>query len=286
MDILYLIDYTFGDPQGPEPQCSGTVPGEEYIANVFIDAEVTSEGDNPDVVEKGDNFTIDIYMQNSSGFKVYGYSCTWKIYSPTGNNVTYVDMGGETYDVPSMILPFGGWRLSSTPGEFYWSLLNSYTMFNMDGILPDTFSHVAIDIPNLPNSGIWPETDNLRELRFQIGMNCAEAGIICIDSIDYSPNSNYDWLWAPHSDPEWLGEALCVNIVDSLLCGDTNSDGNVNLLDILIIIGYLYADPPGYPPVPWDAGDVNNDGKINLLDILYLISYLYVSPPGPDPHCI
>ncbi len=36
-------------------------------ANVFIDAEVTSQGANPEVIKAGDDFTIDIYMQNLSG---------------------------------------------------------------------------------------------------------------------------------------------------------------------------------------------------------------------------
>ncbi len=69
------------------------------------------------------------------------------------------------------------------------------------------------------------------------------------------------------------------------VCGDANWDGNVNLLDILYLISYLYNNPPGDPPMPYDAGNVNSDGNINLLDILYLIQYLYDSPPGPEPNC-
>ena len=70
-----------------------------------------------------------------------------------------------------------------------------------------------------------------------------------------------------------------------MVCGDADSDGYVNLLDILFLISYLYGDPPGPIPDPAEAGDGNADGAINLLDVLQLVNYLYNSPPGPEPVC-
>lgn len=179
-------------------------------ANVYIDAEVTSQGANPEIVKAGDNFTIDIYMQNSSGAVVNGFSSTWIIFSPTSSNVTYIDIGGGTYGMPVMLWPSNGWRPSYTPGAFYWTTLNAYTLFHMDGNLPDTFNHSTAGIP--PNSA-WPASDNTRLLRLQIGMNCATGGTICIDSIDYAPNADYDWLWLPPSSPEWVGGAYCFEVI-------------------------------------------------------------------------
>lgn len=57
--------------------------------------------------------------------------------------------------------------------------------------------------------------------------------------------------------------------------GDANGDGSINLLDILLLIEYIYSDPPGPPPTPLEAGDANQDDDINLLDILYLIELIY-----------
>ena len=69
-------------------------------------------------------------------------------------------------------------------------------------------------------------------------------------------------------------------------CGDVNKDYLVNLLDILILIDYIYTDPIGEPaPDPMESGDVNADEAINLLDILALISYIYVDPVG-EPELI
>jgi len=63
------------------------------------------------------------------------------------------------------------------------------------------------------------------------------------------------------------------------LCGDVNTDGIVNILDITFLIDYLYNGPPAEP---FDAADVNDDGAVNILDVTYLINYLYKGGPAPD----
>ncbi len=65
--------------------------------------------------------------------------------------------------------------------------------------------------------------------------------------------------------------------------GDASRDSNVNLIDILYLIAYLYDEPAGPAPDPILAGDANCDQALNLIDILYLISNLYDDPPGPEP---
>lgn len=72
----------------------------------------------------------------------------------------------------------------------------------------------------------------------------------------------------------------------AFVCGDVNTDGNINLLDILYIIDHLYGSPTGNAPMPCDVGDVNNDRSLNLLDILHLTDHLYGNPPGPEPNCV
>lgn len=65
-------------------------------------------------------------------------------------------------------------------------------------------------------------------------------------------------------------------------CGDVNLDGDINLLDILESISFVYGD--GMPSEnPW-AMDVNDcDGAVNLLDIMHLIDKIYSD--GPPPVC-
>ncbi|UCD17088.1 MAG: VCBS repeat-containing protein [Candidatus Zixiibacteriota bacterium] len=77
--------------------------------------------------------------------------------------------------------------------------------------------------------------------------------------------------------------------------GDANSDEDVNLLDILHIVDYVYQEPTGDPPNPGGCDallDCNGDGEpvdnsnINLLDILRLVEFIYIMPIGePEPCC-
>ncbi|MBN2227732.1 MAG: hypothetical protein JW763_10245, partial [candidate division Zixibacteria bacterium] len=68
-------------------------------------------------------------------------------------------------------------------------------------------------------------------------------------------------------------------------CGDPNGDTDINLLDVLFAIDFLYGHPAGPAPVPIESGDANADYAVNLLDILYLIDHLYGTPTGPAPIC-
>jgi len=61
--------------------------------------------------------------------------------------------------------------------------------------------------------------------------------------------------------------------------GDANTDNQLNLLDILYIIDYLYEG--GEPPASTEAADANYDGSINLMDGTYLVNYFYKSGPPP-----
>lgn len=72
-----------------------------------------------------------------------------------------------------------------------------------------------------------------------------------------------------------------VGDVCDFICADINDNGEINLLDIVYLMNYLYQ---GGPPPEWmESADVNGNGDINLLDIVYLIAYLYQG--GPEPTC-
>ena len=64
-------------------------------------------------------------------------------------------------------------------------------------------------------------------------------------------------------------------------CGDANLDDMRNILDIVMLINYIYKSGPA--PDPITIADVNSDEAINILDVVYLINFVYKS--GPDPEC-
>ena len=65
------------------------------------------------------------------------------------------------------------------------------------------------------------------------------------------------------------------------LCADANSDGSINLMDIVFLLYFLYRH--GTAPEQLANCDVNFDGAVNLMDITYLMTYLYRA--GPPPLC-
>jgi len=67
----------------------------------------------------------------------------------------------------------------------------------------------------------------------------------------------------------------------SLICGDADGSGAVNILDVTYVVAYLYTGGPA--PEPYNIGDANGSGAVNILDVTYIINYLYKS--GPAPNC-
>lgn len=63
------------------------------------------------------------------------------------------------------------------------------------------------------------------------------------------------------------------------LLGDVNTDGVIELGDVVFLISYLYKS--GSAPYLLILGDTNRDGVVDLGDVVLLISYLYKDGPPP-----
>lgn len=63
-------------------------------------------------------------------------------------------------------------------------------------------------------------------------------------------------------------------------CADVNDDHSIDIVDIAIILNFLYADGPDLLP---GKGDVDDSGWINMLDVVFLLNYKFKH--GPDPIC-
>lgn len=105
-------------------------------------------------------------------------------------------------------------------------------------------------------------------------------------------NQNYGWShyyeymnmydFNLYGDPALVREGTEPTVV----CGDVNSDWNVEVTDIVYLINYLFksGEPPLCPPEPYTAcADANGDFEVTLADIVYLINYLLKN--GPPPQC-
>ncbi|PKK84948.1 MAG: hypothetical protein CVT49_01985 [candidate division Zixibacteria bacterium HGW-Zixibacteria-1] len=137
----------------------------------------------PGLVEIGQPFTVDIYMNNNDGTEHLGYSMPFVFYSPQGiTTVTHRDVGG--------LGPFNSITMSPSFLS-YWSVLNQWTGFNFDGNLGDTINHTAVSISGWP-FGLGEQ----KNIQFALQIN--QEGIFCIDSCSIPnqvPPGKFDWLF-------------------------------------------------------------------------------------------
>lgn len=66
-------------------------------------------------------------------------------------------------------------------------------------------------------------------------------------------------------------------------CGDADGSGEVNLVDIVYHVNWIFAGGPA--PIDEAAGDCNCDCRPNIGDAVYLVNYLYLSGPAPCASC-
>ena len=82
------------------------------------------------------------------------------------------------------------------------------------------------------------------------------------------PSSTYSLVVSPSHAPEKL-QIFEFSLHGSILPGDMNSDGSLNVLDVVIMANLILSDDNSNP-----AGDLNQDGMCNILDIVILVNLI------------
>ena len=67
----------------------------------------------------------------------------------------------------------------------------------------------------------------------------------------------------------------------SYFAGDVNADGSKDISDLLYLVDYFFADPPGPPPLFPIFSDCNNSGTLDISDLLMMVDYFF----GDGPAC-
>ncbi|MGB2770439.1 MAG: cohesin domain-containing protein [Candidatus Zixiibacteriota bacterium] len=126
---------------------------------------------------------------------------------------------------------------------------------------------------NASYSSIEPGAGVLAGVDFRVDEN-APAGT----SIPVNFEVREDWgHYNSYTDAEGLVlvQPTTVSgwIFTDVISGDANSDGIVDVADLVYVINYLYRG--GLPPSPVSLGDFNQDGEVNVADLVALINYLF-----------
>jgi hypothetical protein len=61
--------------------------------------------------------------------------------------------------------------------------------------------------------------------------------------------------------------------------GDANSDGSIDISDVVYLIAYIFSG--GSAPSPYLAGDANCDSTVDISDVVYLIAYIFSGGSAP-----
>jgi photosystem II stability/assembly factor-like uncharacterized protein len=69
----------------------------------------------------------------------------------------------------------------------------------------------------------------------------------------------------------------------SVVCGDANGDGQVNVGDAVYLIAYVFSGGPA--PDPECSGRANGDRQVNVGDAVYLIAYVFSGGQPPVEGC-
>jgi len=84
-----------------------------------------------------------------------------------------------------------------------------------------------------------------------------------------------------------------MTVYDTSVCycplGDTDLNGRVTPLDVVILVNYVYRQlgEPLYPPkCAYSTFDVMPDEQIDPLDVAYLVNYVYKNTSPPDNPCL
>ena len=73
------------------------------------------------------------------------------------------------------------------------------------------------------------------------------------------------------------GDQICfddINQCDNQLLGDTNNDGSINIIDIVIIVNYILDGDLDFQDCSIISSDFNNDQELNVLDIIDIINLI------------
>jgi hypothetical protein len=79
----------------------------------------------------------------------------------------------------------------------------------------------------------------------------------------------------------WLEENATGEIGPTLVRGDANSDGDLNLTDGIRILDFLFKGGPALECE--DAGDTDDNGTLEITDAIRLFGYLFLGGDNPPP---
>ncbi len=242
-DVIYLFDYVFKG--GPAP-CAGSVD-----CILPTGTNTITLGCPTEVPNTVDSFSVPVYLTSDtlvSGFS-FGFA-----YNSSEIEISSIEQTGTILSNGFIL------NLAPNPAD------NNFKIY-MFTLAPDL-------------EPLDPQENGLLfKLWFRVHGG-ASAQEIDIDTFSAFPGPDIEFILSAEGGgtirPNYsdCGTSDIIITGESYICGDANSDGEVNIVDAVYIVRYVFTG--GYAPEPMAAGDANCDDIINVSDVVWLINYIFM----------
>ena len=75
-------------------------------------------------------------------------------------------------------------------------------------------------------------------------------------------------------------DSVIVEIENEFERGDANQDGDINITDPIVVLGWLFLGT--VEEICQDAADADDDNKVDIADAVYILSFLFLGGEAPD----
>jgi hypothetical protein len=163
--------------------------------------------------------------------------------------------------------------------------------------LSDTWRALAGYPMVLKVTGADPDGDIMGDIELEAVWYQDDSLQVPTNPPSYEPGNPGLLTWAfAHADTGvWicsflLSDSCGAEVTDSVaievgmpFCGDCTGDGEINLADVVCLVGYLYKE--GSPPDPVCKGDATGNGSIDVGDVVVMVNYLFKGSFSPCFDC-
>ncbi len=305
-------DYLCGGPDGDNliaaiDQHPGTTESlDEMVVSGYngINLEIINPAGfvlsrNFQTIAGADYWVYDINSDSILDEESYDYNLMYGDYTiiirpGTSGEVGYFD-AGVRIDGSVKAIIFDDYNVFGVSKRDFWnnsdSIVFYYPIESQPSVSPYNGQTVGDNTPTFNWSGMvdqgliadsfYFQISNYHDFRDTIEDSIGILDVFYTTKIELDTARVYYWRIQPYQGGFGLefSHAFAIYIT-SYLCGDSNSDGTVNVSDAVNIINYVFVG--GNPPNPMEAGDCNCDDTCNISDAVGIINYVFV---GGNPPC-
>jgi hypothetical protein len=238
---------------------TGTVTGLDIAFACDWDAPSDTSSDNSIGTDPSRQM---IYLQGQYNAERQQGFAALAAYREDGQNLVPI-VGGFAWGNNQQVYPFRGYQVDSV-----WKYVEATTSYNSLWSEGDSIGDMSIVMVIAKNYTVTPTS----RLKFDVILAAKRAAT--------NPSGLAGLSLAVDQAKVFL-----LNYSRCSTCGDANSDGAIDVSDIVFIIAYIFSGgtAPGWCNYANGKGDANGDGRISVADAVYLICRIFSG--GPPPHC-